>query len=93
MTARFDSRCPACGGRIAAGSTIRKDAVSGKYVCAACVRQADEDDAEARWENSEYARGVNDTAQAQLMGPAGSEAREAAYMAMEAQWAREGFDG
>lgn len=44
-------------------------------------------------DEAEYQRGINDTKAAQAMGPAGSEAREQAYRDMEAQWAREGFDG
>lgn len=44
-------------------------------------------------DEAEYQRGINDTKAAQEMGPAGSEEREAAYLAMEAQWEREGFDG
>lgn len=44
-------------------------------------------------DDAEYARGANDVRAAQMMGPAGSPGREAAYLAMEQQWAREGFDG
>lgn len=35
MRARFSSKCPGCGGRIAAGSEIAKR--GARYVCAACV--------------------------------------------------------
>lgn len=35
MKAKFSSKCPACGGRIAAGSEISKS--GGRYVCAACT--------------------------------------------------------
>jgi hypothetical protein len=44
-------------------------------------------------QDPEYTRGHNDVRQAQEAGPAGSAAREAAYMEMEQRWAREGFDG
>jgi len=44
-------------------------------------------------DEAEYQRGRNDAAMAQQAGPPGSPEREAAYLAMEAQWSREGFDG
>jgi hypothetical protein len=44
-------------------------------------------------EESEYERGKRDTELAQQAGPPGSPEREAAYLEMEAQWEREGFEG
>jgi len=50
------------------------------------------DDPERLHDEAEYARGYHETRQAQLAGPPGSDAREAAYLEMEQRWAREGFD-
>lgn len=41
----------------------------------------------------EYQRGVADVSYIQATTAVGSEEREAAYLAMELQWEREGFDG
>lgn len=89
MTARFDSTCPACGRRIAAGSPIRKDWRWGRYVHSACVQSLDWSSEDER----EYQRGRSEVLQAQRVGPAGSAGREQAYLELEARWAREGFDG
>jgi hypothetical protein len=42
--------------------------------------------------DAEYRRGIHETEQAQARGPAGSEAREQAYLEMELQREREGGD-
>lgn len=89
MTARFPGRCRNCGATITPGDTIRYSKPTG----ALCVNQAscgaavhddgDVEDREMRFANSEYARGYYETRNAQMAGPAGSAAREAAYMEME----------
>jgi hypothetical protein len=101
MNARYRSSCPECCLKIEAGSPIaRLPQFGGRYGHPGCVvRDAVPDDTDREYyggesfADAEYSRGLNDTKAAQAMGPAGSAAREAAYAAMEAQWAREGFDG
>jgi hypothetical protein len=86
MAARFPGTCTVCGESIKQGSRILWQKGEGAW----------HERCDSRNENlkdPEYARGYYETQQAQSMGPPGSAAREAAYMAMEAQWAREGFDG
>jgi hypothetical protein len=75
--------CPLHGERLRADS-VRYQAEQESKRQARVERRADD---------AEYARGVDDTRRAQEAGPAGSAAREQAYLEMEAQWAREGHDG
>ena len=86
IKSRYPARCAECDKSIPVGSYVRWER-GGIVWHTACEQQRE------NMRDPEYARGVNDTRQAQMMGPAGSEAREAAYMAMEQQWLREGFDG
>lgn len=86
MTAKYNGKCSECGEPVSKGSEIVWSRATGA-LHPHCYSHAQ------NMGDSEYARGYNDVAMAQMMGPAGSAAREAAYMAMEAQWAREGFDG
>jgi len=84
MRARYASTCGACGDPIEPGVQITNDGEG--WVHSGCRQLRD------NLRDPEYARGYHDTRHAQMAGPPGSAAREAAYAAMEAQWAREGFD-
>jgi hypothetical protein len=86
MRSKFGGECTVCSKPIAKGEWIRWEKGKGAW----------HDHCHSQHENlkdPEYARGYHDTKRVQEAGPAGSEAREAAYLEMELQWAREGFDG
>lgn len=86
INVRFTDHCIVCEGEIPAGSDALYDRDEGLWHvgCGPTKRNLDD---------PEYARGYHETRLAQQAGPAGSAAREQAYLDMEAQWAREGFDG
>ena len=83
MRARYNGHCDLCGEAISKGDLIRRGG-SG-WTHNGCFDNGTADDAE-------YWRGYHETKMAQMAGPVGSAAREAAYMELEQRWAREGFD-
>lgn len=109
MKARYPGECKGCGDPVEVGQDILWSRASGAlHTGCRNMFGGDEpehtisdDDypeyAEAVRErarmDAEYARGYYETRDAQLAGPPGSDAREAAYREMEERWAREGFDG
>lgn len=97
MRARYASKCPACGGRVAVGESISRLA-SGKYGHSVCASpgftRADaytgvdpaevrSDFAERRRMDADYATGYAEVAQIQAMSAPGSALREQMYLEMD----------
>lgn len=90
MQSKFAGKCKTCGQAIPQGAEIRWAKGHGAHH-PSCV--GGPTSPAAALEDPEYQRGLNEAHEAQQAGPAGSEAREQAYLDMEARWEREGFDG
>lgn len=86
MTAKYNGRCKDCGRDLRKGDTIRWSRATGALCAGECHYGDGDGDYElaaARRDEAEYQRGYHETRLAQMAGPAGSAAREAAYLEME----------
>lgn len=89
MTARYNGRCLACGGRITKGETISYSREEGARHAAPCVsvpdfyEPEDWETRQARRDEAEYQRGYHEVAQIQAFSAPGSALREQMYAEME----------